>query len=86
MEEVRKVLNALENADEKTLLSDVSCRFSIGDLKEIIINAMLKQRMILEDDETKPLATWQIKDTRKWHFKEWLENYNDDSSTSNSMF
>jgi len=76
MEEIKKILEALEKGDEKLLLSDVSCSFTIGDLKEMIISAMLKQRMILQEDETKPLEDWQINDTRKWFFKEWIENYN----------
>lgn len=76
MEEIKKILEALEKGDEKLLLSDVSCSFTIGDLKEMIISAMLKQRMLLQEDETKPLKDWQINDTRKWYFKDWLENYN----------
>ncbi len=39
MKEIKKLIEALEN-DEKLLLSDVGCSFTIGDLKEIIINAI----------------------------------------------
>ena len=76
MEEIKKILEALEKGDEKLLLSDVSCSFTFGDLKEMIISAMLKQRMLLQEDETRPLEDWQINDTREWYFKDWLENYN----------
>lgn len=76
MEEIKKILNALEKGDDYLLLSDVSCNFTIGDLKELIISAMIKQRMLLQEDKAEPLEDWQIKDTRKWYFKDWLENYN----------
>ena len=75
MEGIKKVLDALEKGDEKLLLSDISCSFTVGDLKDMIISAMIKQRMVLQENETKQLEDWQINDTRKWYFKEWLENY-----------
>ena len=72
----RKVLEVLGKGDEKLLLSDVSRSLTVGDLKEMIISAMIKQRMVLNEDESEPLKDWQINDTRKWYFTEWLENYN----------
>jgi hypothetical protein len=79
MKEIKKLIEALEKGDEKLLLSDVSCSFTIGDLKEIIINAMTKQYEILEndeDDKNYQLDDWQINDVKRHYFKEWLENYN----------
>jgi hypothetical protein len=75
MKEIKKVLEALEKGDEKLLLSDISRNFTVGDLKDMIISAMIKQRMVLQENETEPLEDWQINDTRKWYFNEWLKNY-----------
>ena len=79
MKEIKKLIEALEKGDEKLLLSDVSCSFTVGDLKEIIINAMAKQYEILENDENDKnyqLDDWKINDVKRHYFKEWLENYN----------
>lgn len=79
MEEIKKILEALEKGDEKLLLSNVSCSFTVGDFKEIIINAMTKQYEILENNEDSKsyqLDDWKINDVKRHYFKEWLENYN----------
>lgn len=78
MEEIKKILEALEKGDEKLLLSNVSCSFTVGDFKEIIINAMTKQYEILENNEDSKsyqLDDWKINDVKRHYFKEWLENY-----------
>lgn len=78
MKEIKKLIEALEKG-EKLLLSDVGCSFTIGDLKEIIINAMTKQYEILENDEDDKnyrLDDWKINDVKRHYFKEWLKNYN----------
>ena len=77
MSDIKKVIEALSDNNDKLLLSDVSNSFAVGDLKEIIVSAMIKQRQLIQPDEDmhRPLKDWQIRDTKVWHFKEWLENY-----------
>ena len=68
---IKKVLESLQKDDEKLLLSDVSCDFTIGDLKELITDAMIKQYQILEEYK---LADWKVNDVKIWYFKEWLKD------------
>lgn len=79
MREIKKILEALEKGDEKLLLSDVSCSFTIGELKDLIINSMTKMYEILEDNDysgNHKLEDWQINDVKRHYFKDWLKNYN----------
>lgn len=73
MEEIKKILESLEKGDEKLLLS-----VTVGDLKEIIINAMTKQYEILENNEYSEnyeLEDWKVNDVKRHYFKDWLKNY-----------
>lgn len=81
MEKIKKILEALEKGDEKSLLFDISGSFTVGELKEIIINAMTKQYELLENDEDDKdyrLDDWQVNDVRRHYFKKWLKNYKND--------
>ena len=75
----QKILQALVENKQELLLANIDPTFKIGDLKELIISAMLKQRMYLQVNEKAPLEGWKINDTRKWFFENWskecLTNY-----------
>ena len=75
MSDIKKIIGALSDNDEKLLLSDVSNSFTVGDLKEMIWSAMLRERQKMNEYENAPLEDWQINDTKTWHFNEWLKNY-----------
>ena len=72
---IDNVLTSLKNGDDNLLLSHVNANYTIGDLKDMITDAMIKQRMFLQEDKTKPLEDWQIYDTKKWYFNDWLNSY-----------
>ena len=77
MSDIKKAIEALLDNNDKLLLSDVSNSFTVGDLKEIIWSAMLRERQKMNgyEYENCPLEDWQINDTKTWHFNEWLNNY-----------
>lgn len=79
MIEKQELIEALQRGSDNLLLSDVNSHFTIGDLKEIITNAMIKQFQILEnidDDDNYRLEDWQVNDVKLHYFKEWLQKYN----------
>ena len=59
---------------DTTLLSDVSPDITIGDLKELFINAMCKQFSEVED--IRDLEDWQVNDVKREYYKTWLNQYN----------
>lgn len=69
---VKKVLEALENENENVRLSDVSQDFTVGDMKELILSAIVEGRMVASGSE-KRLKDWQINDNKKWYFPRWLK-------------
>jgi hypothetical protein len=73
MEEINKVLEALENGDEKLLLSDVSCSLTIGDLKQMLLSAIVKGRMVSNGGEK--MKDWQQYDNKQWHLLDLVKNY-----------
>ena len=73
MEEIKKILEALENGDEKLLLSDVSCSFTIGDLKQMMLSAIVKGRMVSNGGEK--MEDWQQYDNKQWHLPDLIKNY-----------
>ena len=73
MEEIKKILEALENGDEKLLLSDVSCSFTIGDLKQMLLSAIVKGRMVANGGDK--MKDWQIYDNEKWHLPDLVKNF-----------
>ena len=73
MEEIIKVLEALEKSDEKLLLSDVSCSLTIGDLKQMLLSAIVKGRMVSNGGEK--MEDWQQYDNEQWHLPDLVKNY-----------
>jgi hypothetical protein len=73
MEEIKKILEALEKGDEKLLLSDVSCSFTLGDLKQMLLSAIVKGRMVSNGGEK--MEDWQKYDNEKWHLTDLINNY-----------
>ena len=65
-----EIVKAFRDCDENVLVFDVDNTLTIGELKEIIIRAMLKERCILDDKAR--LDDWEIDDVKIWHFNDWL--------------
>lgn len=75
---MEEIIEALLTDDDTIRISAICCSFTVGDLKQMIINAMTKQYEILEnyDGHRKyQLKDWQVNDVKKTHFKEWLKEY-----------
>jgi hypothetical protein len=63
----------LEKGDEKLLLSDVSCIFTVGDLKKMLLSAIIKGRMVGNGGER--MVDWQRYDNEKWHLPDLVKNF-----------
>jgi len=60
------IIESLKRDKDEFIIS-----ITIGDLKELIINAMIKEDMIIH--QRVKLDDWRIKDIQKYDYKEWLD-------------
>lgn len=72
---MKKILEALDNSNsdsqEDSLVSLIDSQLTIGQLRELLISAILKGRCISEGSDL--LEDWQIADTKIWYFPEWVQ-------------
>jgi hypothetical protein len=68
-----EILNALEKGNNDTLLKDIAPNFSIGDLKQMLLSAIVKGRMVANDGEI--MKDWQKYDNENWEFPDLIKNF-----------
>ena len=64
------ILQELQKENSDALLRNIAIDFTVGDLKELLQRAMLKQYSILDG----PLTDWKIRDTQRHYFKGFLQS------------